>query len=412
MRKKEKKIKVDALDADIEENDEKNEPPVNHYYATVAYRYKFAKYVAIVLLVVFVIFSMINYKDSITYSNFVFLVKDINTVFESDGMLNVRKNINYNSDKNQVFTMYRNGLALAGASNIYVYNSAGKQTLSAQIHYSLPRFSVSEKYILLYDLGGKGYSLFNSFAKIHSEELEYPISKAEISDSGVYAVVSSDREYLSSVSVYDKNFECIEKHRKDKYVVDIALDDTGEGLLVAAFESEAGEYYTEISATRIGTGEEYLKLKKNGYFPISVDYTADGGFVLLCDSSLFFFDASGNEISSYDFDGLSLSRADFSEGISALTLSENTAEKSNYLLIFDAYGEKIYDQFVSGKINSVLCYGKFVYLIFDTEIKRVSVENESTYTTNISAGVKDVKIINEKTALLCYGSYTQYVELN
>ena len=42
--KKEKKIKVDVLDDDVREDNEKNEPPVNHYYATVAYRYKFANF--------------------------------------------------------------------------------------------------------------------------------------------------------------------------------------------------------------------------------------------------------------------------------------------------------------------------------------------------------------------------------
>jgi len=118
--KKEKKIKVDTWGDDTLDEKEKNEPPVNAYYSTVAYRYKFAKYVTIILLVIFVLFSITVHRDSITYSNFVFLLKDMNTVFESDGMLTVQKSISYNTDRNQNFTLYRRGLSVAGSSNIYV----------------------------------------------------------------------------------------------------------------------------------------------------------------------------------------------------------------------------------------------------------------------------------------------------
>ena len=410
--KKEKKIKVNVMGELSDEKNEKHEPPINKYYSTVAYRYKFAKYLTIVLLIVFVLFSITVNRDSITYSNFVFLIKDMNTVFESDGILNVQKSISYNTDRNQSFSLYRRGLAVAGSSNIYVFNSAGKQTHSSQIHYSSPHFSTSEKYMLLYDLGGKGYSLYNSFAKIHSEELDYPITTAKISDSGVYAVVSGDREYTSSVSVYNKNFELIEKNRKDKYIIDIALDRDGEELLIASCESESGEYYTEISLSKIGSGQEHINLKKVGLFPIKAGYSDSGGFYVLCDKALLFFDGNGNETSSFDFGEFSVSRADDPGDRIVLLMSRNTADNDMRLWVFDSEGKKIYDEKVSGRINSVVSYGDHVYLLFDAEVKRVSHDDAKITSTPINVGVKKMLVINEATVLLCYASHTQYVELN
>lgn len=411
-REKEKKIKIDALGDIADDNSAKNEPPVNSYYTTVSYRYKFAKYITIVFLIMFAIFMIAVHRESITYSNFVFLIKDMNTVFESDGILTVQKDIRYNTDRNQSFALYRRGLAVAGSSNIYIFNSSGKQTLSSQTRYSFPHFSESERYLLVYDLGGKGYSLYNSFTKIHSEELDYPISRAEINDAGLYAVISKDREYTSTVFVYNKDFELIEKNRKNKYIMDISLDKKGEELLIVACESENGEYYTEISASKIGSGEEYFTMKKSGLFPVAVEHNESGGFFVLYDKGIGFFDENRKEIMQYDFNALTLSRVSFTDGRAALLLSENSAEKENKLLVFDTLGEILYNEAVLGKINSIFCTDEYVYLLFDTEVKKISQNTGTAKSIPISAGTKKMIILNDNTALLCYASHTQYIELN
>lgn len=406
---KEKKIKVDALGEEIPEQSEPHSDP---YFAAVSYRYKLAKYAAIVFLVVFMLLMITLNRESITYGNFVFLIKDMNTVFESDGILTVQKNIRYNTDKNQSFTLYRRGLAVAGGSNIYIFNSSGKQTLSMQLRYSLPHFSESEKYLLVYDLGGTGYSLYNSFAKIKSEELDFPISGGEINDAGVYALISKDREYNSTVLIYNKNFELIEKNRKNKYVTDVALDKKGEEILILSCESENGEYYTEISASKIGTGEEYLNLKKQGLFPVSARYNGSGGFFVLYDKGIGFFDEGRKELRHYDFDYLTLSRMSFTDGRAAVLLSENSSKKENRLIVFGVSGNTLYDGTVRGKVNSMSCTDDYVYLLFDTEVKKISQKNGAEKSIPISAGTKDMIVQNDNTALLCYASYTQYIELN
>lgn len=406
---KEKIIKVDAF-GDTAVNS--GEPEINPYYATVSYRYKFAKYVAIVLLIVFVLLSIMLNRENITYSNFVFLVKDMNTVFESDGILTVQKNIMYNTDASQCFTLYRRGLAVAGGSNIYLFNSSGKQTLSMQMHYSSPHFSSSEKYLLVYDLGGNGYSLYNSFAKIHSEELDYPVSGAAVCDSGAYAIISKDREYNSSVLVYNKNFELTEKNRKNKYVADVSLDKNGEELLIASFESENGEYYTEISASKVGSGKEYFTVKKSGLFPVSIEHNESGGFFIVYDNAIGFFDEEKKEIKQYDFHSMTLSRMDITGKTAAVLLLDDSAEKKNKLIVFDVSGDTIYEEDISGKINSICSADGYSYLLFDAEIRKISHESGTAKSIPIGAGAKDLILQNENAALLCFASYTQYIELN
>ncbi len=411
--KKDKKEKIILSDvAEAEASCAKEEPAVNQYYFAVSYRYRFAKYVTVILLVFYVLFMITVHRDSITYNNFVFLVKDMNTVFESDGILNVQKSIRYNTDKNQQFTLYRNGLAVAGNSSIYLFNSSGKQTLSDQLHYTSPHFSESEKYLLVYDLGGKGYSLYNSFAKIHSEELDYPISKAKISDTGLYAIVSGDREYTSSVLIYDKNFNCIEKHRKNEFITDVSINDAGDKLLVVSAETENGEYYTRISVSEIGKGTEVFSTKMTGLFPMLAGYNEDGGFFVICDRAILVFDKDNNEIKRYDPASSVLSRADIGQRSIALLLSKNAAEKENDLIVFDTDGEMIYNEQVTGKINKVATYGEYVYLLFDTRIMKISPKNKDISVTSVVAGAKNMIVVNSATVLLNYASYTQYIELN
>ena len=123
FQKKDKKEKIIISDDDfLRESKTVDEPLTNPYYAMVSYRYKLAKYAAVIILVFFVLISIALNSENITYNNFVFLIKDMNTVFEAEGVLNVQKNVRYNPDKNQAFALYRNGLAIAGSSNIFIYN--------------------------------------------------------------------------------------------------------------------------------------------------------------------------------------------------------------------------------------------------------------------------------------------------
>ena len=411
FQKKDKKEKIIISDDDfLRESKTVDEPLTNPYYAMVSYRYKLAKYAAVIILVFFVLISISLNSENITYNNFVFLIKDMNTVFEAEGVLNVQKNVRYNPDKNQAFALYRNGLAIAGSSNIFIYNSAGKQTYSGDLQYMSPHISSSEKYFLVYDQGAKSYSIYNSFAKVYEKKNDNVLVKAKICDQGVYATVSQDQKYASVLTLYNKDFGEIQKHYKEKYITDFDISDNGENVIIASAGMQNGEFYTDISTTVVGSGEETTIATERGAFPMMVGYN-DSGSVVCCDEITLFFDKEGGVLKRFDYGYEKLSFASVGNKHFALILSNFDSENDHKLLVFDNEGNSLLETAITGRIDGFELYDENVYILFDKEIKRFSADGEE-HAVSISPGAKDMLVINKNTVLLCYANHTAYIEIN
>ena len=63
----------------------KEEPTVNRYYMAVSKRYRVARYLTVVLLVVYLLVMLLFYRENITYANFVYLARDL----DSDTQLSI-----------------------------------------------------------------------------------------------------------------------------------------------------------------------------------------------------------------------------------------------------------------------------------------------------------------------------------
>ena len=123
---------------------------------------------------------MLNHTE-ITYDNFYYLIKDFSGAVHSEG--SYYETLSYESDDRQNFTLYRGGLATVSPSKISVFTATGRRTLNATTSFSSPHMESSNKYILVYDTSGTTFSLYNSFARVFTETLEYPVTNACLAEA-------------------------------------------------------------------------------------------------------------------------------------------------------------------------------------------------------------------------------------
>ena len=135
-----RRIPLPILKGNAEEEEIRNE-----YYETASSRFGIAEVILYLALLAFVIFSFLNNRDLVTYENFYYFFKDLNTVqldlYDAD-------TLSYPRDEVQSFTLYRRGLAVAGNNSVAIYTPSGRQLVSASISYRNPVAVGSGKYLL------------------------------------------------------------------------------------------------------------------------------------------------------------------------------------------------------------------------------------------------------------------------
>lgn len=377
-----------------------DETPQNAYYARVSRAYRAAKYVAVLLLVLVLLAGMFTGADSITYANFVYLLRDFDTVLNASGG-EAAVSVRYGRAEERAYLLYRDNLVLVGQSGLNIYNTGGKLTLEEDHGLETPCAVSSDRYLMLYDLGGKTYSLYNSLTRIHTETLGYPISGGAISDSGLYAVVTKTREYTSAVLLYGKNAKLKNRYLKDKYVLDVAISNDGERVAILSVESVDGAYRTEFQLCRPGADEAVATLTLSGVFPLSVGFFDDNTAILLCDDALRFYRADGELISSFAFSDVSPARFVCGGRYAALAFAADAAGQESRVMLFDAAGSPYFAHTVAGKAQDVALYEDTVYLLTDRSLLRLT---QSTVEAAAYAGGGKAVLADHEGVLLCTAS--------
>jgi tricorn protease-like protein len=76
------------------------------------------------------------------------------------------------------------------------------------------------------------FAIYNSFTELYREKLEYPISSADMSDSGAYVIVTRSQKHTSVIRVYTNQNTLDMEYSKNDHVIDAAISADGRYLAV------------------------------------------------------------------------------------------------------------------------------------------------------------------------------------
>ena len=377
-------------------------PQITKYYLKISKRYQTACALFIIVLLVYLIFILGAYGEYITYANLQYLLRDIDTI-SSSGESSFSQ-IKYNSQSEQTFAVFKNGLATAGKESVSLFDSSGLLLCEDTISFSDPVLVPSNKYLMLYDIGGNSYAVYNSITRIVSRQTDYKIVDGDMSDSGAFILVTRSNETKYVVEVYNSALNHTMNIYKDNYVMDTAISKDGKRIVVCSAVPSATDFDCEIALYTEGNGEMFNKIVLSQTMPLYVRFLEDG-FAVLCDNGLYFYDEDGVNVSSYLFSGMTLEYADLSEEYIVLAGSENALGSENRILVFEKNGTLLYNDIVKERINSVCApvsnNGKAIaYLQTPENVIQLSAskENEETEYTLEKASIREEDVLSIRAA--------------
>lgn len=377
------------------------------YYAGVSAVYKIAQRALWLLFILFMLLSITFNHAEITYDNFYYLIKEFSGAADYEG--SYYETLSYESDNRQKFILYRGGLASVSPSKISVFTATGRRTLNMTTSFSSPFMESSNKYILVYDTSGTTFSLYNSFARVFTETLDYPVTNAALAEDGSFVIVSSTADRRSVITVYNRSFKKASELKADYFVFDIVVSRERNMLAILSYDIGTGTGRTTLSVRDLSTLEETQVLQFDGEFPMACGFLEDNGFAMLTNRHIRIFDRAMEEknisedYSAGNITGYSLT----SEGVAvSAMLSSQTM-----VCAFDKSGQLLYEDTVDFNVSDVGVFDSYIFLQTESGVERLDshAKKEADRFQSLPSGDGKMLIYNQKTVLICGESKAEYL---
>lgn len=391
--------------------DEAPEILQNEYYENVSAHFGIAQVILYISLLAFIFVSFLTNTELITYRNFYYFFKDLNASAETVDVLSV-ESVSYPTSPSQSFTLYRQGLAVAGNNDVTVFTATGRQTVSRSVQYQNPTAIGSGKYLLVYEAGGHRYSLYNSYTQIHAGVSDYPIVSATVSDSGMYAITSFAEEYSSVVSLYSSHFSLLNRYNKNGYVMDVSIQEKGNLVAILTAYAQNGSYLTRLEAYEPGKTQEEFVSDLPNTLGLSCSFTDTGRIAVLSGDGAYFFEPSGELRSSYDFAGRRLAGAVVDRSGIAVFLQDSPVLTEGVLVVTDQNGDVQLETHMQTAIKSMARSKHSLYFVSGDSVVRLNVRNGEQSTVQRNTENRTLLAVSEKEALLCSPQKAEYLHFD
>ncbi len=354
---------------------------LSNYYKKASLYIKISKFAVILLFLIFALSCVFVFRKDITAENIQLLAKFISldgasTHYTDEFSITAK-------DDSDVF-MLRDNLAIVSNNNISLYDLSGHKMFSYNYSLSVPAASHDDHYILVYDIGGKEATVFNSFSKIKTMKFEHPIYAAEIKNDYIAFVTGNsvsrcqlliyefDNQKKDYVLVYSKNF--------NDFINSVSLSDGGRYAMVSSVSSKSGNYKCSLLVydTESSSSDAVVSYMTNNELPIDVNLYGTGTAAFtVTDSSIIFLDKKFESHMNFKFNQSKVDNYYLSSNTIAITERNNLSGNSMKITLMTFDGSIIYECNVPDEVYDIALGSDIVYALGRNGVYKYSTSNET-----------------------------------
>lgn len=383
------------------------EPKVDMYFYRIYRKLRLVRYACVLFAALFVMSVPMVYSDQITTENFKYLLKYIDMQLTED--TDLYSEFAYEASDNMQFGVYAEDIVICTDTSLVYYDKLGNETFRFSFGpYKNAQLLISDKYVMVYDRGGNEYSIFNSFKRVHRSTTEYPITLCALSDSGRYAVLSSNRNYIAELTVYSANFQQMNRVQKDMYISSVFFDNTNDEFGYTGFTTDEkggklGEicYYDRKSKKTVGIVSDDIPL----------DSTISENLVrVLYADRVVWYSKNGEKKSEYSFKSSPASYC-YSPGKLAVCTQGKTVGAYGYIQIIGFDAEKNLSIPLQDAVKRTTWYEGNFYCVGNSKIQRIDAKG-SVACVPISENALDLIFLPSNQMMVCYPDRTEFISFS
>ena len=296
-------------------------------------------FAAVIILIVFGIVFLFANSDRLSIHNISNFLRY--GVFNQDSEERFPVNVQGENISAGNFTRMGQDLVYASDMRLQVLNNYGKSMLNAQHGYTTPVMVCSDRYAMIYSLGGTGFQICSNEEKIYSGTAEHNILVGDINDDGTYALVTQSDGYLSKLFVYDKeNKQIFAYSFADYYITSVSLASDSKHAVLSGISALNG---TEIASLYVldFTREKPVYLQEfEDNILYQVTYLNDSYACAIGRSAAIVINTRSGKDEIADYEGRTLTAFDVNKdtGNFTLSLSRSGDGRNCDIVSFSTYG--------------------------------------------------------------------------
>ncbi|MBQ7298817.1 MAG: hypothetical protein IJW77_03150 [Clostridia bacterium] len=383
------------------------------YYFKIAKRFRILSFVLLGVMIVFIIVMFSVNRDEITVENLRYFLRYIDTRQAEKSA--TTDTIVYGDTESIVrFGVYRNGLVVVGNDRVQIFDLTGEEILDINQSNAAPQLLTSDEYMLIYNIGGTTFQLYNSLSKEYEESYDYPIGCAALGDTGTFLVTTRSMEYRSVVQVYDREFAQIYRwYSPDKHVMDAAFREGDREFVLATLGTqEDGDCYAEIILCETDREEKRGQFRIEDEIIYRARYTDDGGLILIGGKAVYFYNADLERIAEVSYGGYTPVMLGTEGKLTFFTQNKNIVGSNYTVTVMEDDGSIVYTGDVQGEITRALLHENAVYLLFDRSVMRIGLETGAQIAREIAPNCITVEALDATTLMLCYAEGTNIIDID
>lgn len=202
----------------------------------------------------------------------------------------------------QIHSM-ENALALLDDSRFHIYGSDGKVLYERQHTFANPILCAGSSKALIYDEGGKEFSLESKTKTVYSKTASDVIYLAALSKNDYAAVVTKSDKFLAMLQIFDSRGDVIFTYYSyDSRIIDVTFTGNGQGGLVTVLTAEGGQLMSRIIRFDFSDTEPKWTSEAIPALALDVSFDDNGDIIMIGDTMAAGFSSDGQLLSVYKFD--------------------------------------------------------------------------------------------------------------
>lgn len=283
-----------------------------------------------------VIIGAVYFKETVAKENLTSAISDFFSIFgKGDGFP-----VSVPGSRTVSTLSMDKGAAVLTQTQIMVYSSSGKETLSELHGFSNPLMARNGNKLLVYDRGGKGIKVYSRTKLVFSKTFEEQIYAAEMSDDYI-AVVTASQTHSCEVTVLTTSYKEVMKwYCAEGRVTSVVFDDFRSKMFAAVADAKNGSFISTVYKIDIKDEVEELSKDIEGVLAVTAKKRGSGIAVIGQDRTVFLSSELAVQ-SEFLYNGETLSAFwyDHESERLAVSLSGSENDHSSKIYILSSSGE-------------------------------------------------------------------------
>lgn len=275
--------------------------------------------------------------------------------------------ISLEADKPISLNKFGNTLSILTEKRLLIYSTDGREIMNVIHDYSNPMQVNNDKYVIIYDQGGKAYKIISKNKILKESEITENIQNIIVDDSGYFAITKKADRYAGAVTIYDSKFnEILTWYSSDDMIVNIGFKGSKKGCYVSAYKASQGKFLSTIYELDFNKKQEINKIVIEDTLAVELYEYDNNSYNIITDNMLI--NTKDHSIQKKYNYNLNLSKYYISSNKKIIMyFGDNTVHQKD-LVVFNIAGEIESQITITDKVKDIVSDDKYIYILTGAKI--------------------------------------------